>query len=99
MDLSSRVFDQEGLTFDMLKAYDLVIWDDLGTIVNGVSSNDVAIFQQLYAADIPLYFMGDDLAKATANLPLEQRSVWTRLLHLNPTDADNLANRVTIADT
>ncbi len=80
MDLSSRVFDQEGLTFEALADYDLVIWDDLGS--PGLTGNDVSIFQQLHAADIPLYLIGDDLVQVTDLLPVPQQSVWRNLLHL-----------------
>jgi uncharacterized repeat protein (TIGR01451 family) len=46
---------------------------------------EVNIFQRLYDADLPLYFIGERLAASTANLTQPYRSQWTTLTHLNPT--------------
>ena len=92
LNLSSRVFNQEGLTFAALEDYDLIIWDDLGS--PGLTGNDVSIFQQLYDADKPLYFIGDDLVQNTGLLPAAQQSVWRNLLHLKPGGQDIPGKRV-----
>ena len=72
LDLDSHVFNQEGLTYDALQTYDLVIWDDLGTQTDGLSGNDVTVFQQLHNAGTPLYLIGNDLARASGvNVPAQ----------------------------
>ncbi len=93
MELSSRVFNQEGLTFEALEDYDLIIWDDLGS--PGVTGNDVGIFQQLRDADKPLYFIGDDLVQNTGLLPVPLQSVWRNLLHLKAGAPDIAGKRIT----
>ncbi len=82
MDLSSRVFNQEGLTLEMLADYDLIIWDDLGVVVNGLTANDVAIFKQLHDQQKPLYFIGTQLVASANNLPVNLRPLWTELTGL-----------------
>jgi uncharacterized repeat protein (TIGR01451 family) len=84
MGLSSRVFDQAGLTFEALQRYRLIIWDDLGTTTNGLSANDVQVFQKALTAGIPLYLIGERLAASTANLTEPERSEWIALTHLIP---------------
>ncbi|PYI88856.1 MAG: hypothetical protein DME26_02655, partial [Verrucomicrobia bacterium] len=82
--LSWHVFDQEGLTFQALTNFSLVIWDDLGTTNQGLTDKEVNIFQRLYDVQIPLYFIGESVASSTLNLTQPFRSQWTGLTHLNP---------------
>jgi len=83
--LSYHVFDQEGLTFTALTNFNVIIWDDLGSTNQGLTDIEVNIFQRLYDAELPLYFIGERLAASTANLTQPYRSQWTALTHLNPT--------------
>ena len=98
LELDSHVFNQEGLTFEALQTYDLVIWDDLGTLTDGLAGNDVLIFHQVHTAGIPLYFIGNDLARATSTLPANARSAWTGLLHLDPADTETAGELVTVSE-
>ncbi|MSU62969.1 MAG: hypothetical protein EXS31_11350 [Pedosphaera sp.] len=98
LDLCSHVFNREGLTFDALQTYDLVIWDDLGALPGGLFGNDVSVFHQVHNAGIPLYFIGNDLARATGSLPANAQSVWTGLLHLKPADTEANSQLVTISE-
>jgi uncharacterized repeat protein (TIGR01451 family) len=84
LNLSSRVFDQEGLTFTALKKFDLVIWDDLGTTTGGLTANDIAIFTQLHDAGIPLYLIGGKLTASGALLSAAASQSWTILTGLTP---------------
>ncbi len=82
--MESQVFDQEGLTFEMLAGYDLIIWDDLGTPTDGLTANDVGVLQSTFDAGIPLYFIGEALVTSAQNLAEPERSQWLALLHLQP---------------
>jgi uncharacterized repeat protein (TIGR01451 family) len=95
MGLISQVFDQAGLTFDALKNFKLVIWDDLSYAAGGLTTNDVDVFQGVFNAHIPLYFIGDDLA-LSATFALEgtpQKTNWVNLIHLNATVNNYGGNR------
>ncbi len=83
LDLSVKVFNQEGLTLAALQKYDLVIWDDLGSVSGGLTTNDVAIFNQLYGSGIPLYFIGNKLGASGAALAPDFARTWAALTHLN----------------
>ncbi|MSU62580.1 MAG: hypothetical protein EXS31_09310 [Pedosphaera sp.] len=98
LELDSHVFNQAGLTFEALQTYDLVIWDDLGTLTDGLSGNDVVIFQQIHNAGIPLYFIGNDLARATSTLPANAQSIWTGLMHLKPAGTEIAGELVTVSE-
>jgi uncharacterized repeat protein (TIGR01451 family) len=82
LGLTYYVFDQETVTFEALKDFKLVIWDDLGKAVGGLRDQDVDIFQSVYSAQIPLYFIGERLANSTTNLTAAFAAKWTSLLHL-----------------
>jgi uncharacterized repeat protein (TIGR01451 family) len=95
--LSSKVFNQEGLTYDQLKSFDLVIWDDLGTVAGGLSANDVNIFEALHEASLPLYFIGTKLVSSRNNLSANIQPVWDRLIRLD-SGADPVGgNQVSVA--
>jgi uncharacterized repeat protein (TIGR01451 family) len=98
LDLSSKVFNQEGSTFDLLKSFDLVIWDDLGTVAGGLSANDVNLFESLYEANIPLYFIGTKLVGSESNLPANVQLVWNHLIRLNPSGDPTGGTQVTVND-
>ncbi len=98
LELCSHVFNQEGLTFEALETYDLVIWDDLGESTGGLSANDVTIFQQIHNAGIPLYLIGNDLARVTTALPANVQSIWTGLLHLKPANTEATSESVKISE-
>ena len=82
MGFTSQVFDQEGLTFDVLKSFKLVIWDDLGSAAGGIVAADVDLYQSLTDSRVPLYFIGDDLARTTTLLSEPHRTRWSQLIRL-----------------
>ena len=79
MGLSPWVFDQEGLTFEALRRFRLVVWDDLGR--PGLANSTVDILQRVYDAGIPLYFMGEKLGSARNDLSSVMRLTWEWLTH------------------
>lgn len=82
MGYCARVFDQEGLNFDELTSYWLVIWDDLGE--PGLSSATARTLRQLFDYGIPVYLIGDRLLSALNSLEASAREDWIYLLHMNP---------------
>ena len=92
MGLSSVVFDQEGLSFQDLESFSLVIWDDLGAQWGGLTDHDVGIFKTAFAFGIPLYFVGDDLAFQAINLSTRSLGDWVNLLHLNLGEGGNYSD-------
>gem|GEM_PF-1526292 len=84
LGVSSQVFDQEGLAFDALRDFRLVIWDDLGVASQGLTDNDVAIFRQAFNNEMSLLFLGEALMASADNLSAAQRSAWSALTRLAP---------------
>lgn len=82
MGYCARVFDQEGLTFEELTFYQLVIWDDLGSV--GLSDATVTILGQVFDTGIPLYLIGEQLLAAGGSLTPAGRNLWLKQLHLTP---------------
>jgi len=80
LGLASHVFDAPGLTFEVLAKFQLVIWDDLGTL--GLTDADVTLFKRIYDSGKPLYFIGEALAFSTTSLSAAQQAVWTELIQL-----------------
>ena len=70
-----------------------------GTGASGLTDADVALFQRVFANGIPLYFIGDRLAAATANLSASVRPQWTSLLRLTPATTKLNAGTVNLVDT
>ncbi|MSU62920.1 MAG: hypothetical protein EXS31_11100, partial [Pedosphaera sp.] len=83
-DLTSQVFRRDNILFENLRLFDLVIWDDVGAAAGGIVASEVALLKQLYDVEIPLYFVGDDLARSGAALTGAARVTWSNLLHQNP---------------
>ena len=83
MGFNSTVFDNDGLTYDLVSGYDLLIWDDLGYQASGLSDSNVSVFNKFYQSGKPLYFIGDDLAYSSINLSQESATVWKNLIHLS----------------
>lgn len=84
MGLGSQVFDQAGLTANLLNGFELVIWDDLGQQTTGVTPSTVDVLSQIYAAGIPVYLIGEHLASSAALLPTAQQTEWMNLTLLSP---------------
>jgi uncharacterized repeat protein (TIGR01451 family) len=100
LDLSTRIFNQEGLTFDALKNFDLIIWDDLGQTANGLTANDVSILTGLFAAGKPVYLIGSKLTASAATLPPSVAAGWSALTHLSPAGPPISGdNQVTVQDS
>jgi len=62
----------------------LVLWDDLGNSAQGLTDREVAIFDRVFTNGTPLYFIGENLASAAANLSEPFRVKWLELIHLSP---------------
>jgi uncharacterized repeat protein (TIGR01451 family) len=59
----------------------LIVWDDQGVIDGGLSDVDVAVLQQAFGANIPLYLIGEKLGQSLDNFTNAQSVVdWTGLL-------------------
>jgi uncharacterized repeat protein (TIGR01451 family) len=82
MGLSSQVFNQEGLTFEVLTNYELVMWDNLDGQTNRITDNTVNVLQNVFAYGIPLYLIGENLASDTLALDPAQQAQWTELTSL-----------------
>lgn len=86
MSVSSKVFDQSGLTIDSLAGFDLIIWDDLSFAGGGIANVDVFLYDAVRQNGQNLYFIGDDLAFSTPwALTPPADSIWTGLIHLTAT--------------
>jgi PKD repeat protein len=97
MGLGSRVFDQDGLTFETLRAYRLVIWAGLSRIGEGVTDNDVDILKRSFSVGIPLFFIGDRLASDVSHLVESARLKWQSLIHVRILSPRSSSGRVDIA--
>src|SRR5207244_3555755 len=85
---SSQVFRRDAINFETLRHFDLVIWDEADGAdgaESGMTPGEVDIFVKLYQADVPLYFIGQDLARAGNNLSGSARVNWSNLIHLRAT--------------
>jgi uncharacterized repeat protein (TIGR01451 family) len=80
--LGSEVYDQSGLTAQMLSSYQIIIWDDLGLATNGLTPSTVDALFAAYNQGIPLYLIGERLASSAASLPEPERSQWMALTRL-----------------
>ncbi len=100
MDLISQPFRRDAITFDNLRLFDLVIWDDIGAGANTVTAAEVTLLKRLYDAEIPLYFVGNDLARQGTTLTGASRTTWSNLLRLNPaTTAPPVGGSVSLVDS
>ena len=80
----TRVLDRQGLTFELMSTFSLIIWDDLGSTQQPLSEAEVALFRQAYDAGIAWYFIGDHLAGVTSVMSPAAAAGWTNLVHLAP---------------
>ena len=83
LGLSSQIFEQEGLSFESVADYKLIIWDDLGGFDQGLTENDVRVFQEAQENLIPVYFIGEVLSTSGRALNSPSQSDWARLTHLS----------------
>ena len=83
MQLSSQVYDQQGLSPQALNGFELVIWDGLGTSTNALASGTVDALYAAYTNGKPLYLIGERLASAGTTLPEPEQSEWTALTRLS----------------
>ncbi|MCC7375252.1 MAG: PKD domain-containing protein [Verrucomicrobiales bacterium] len=79
--LKVRILDQEGLYFELVRDFKLIIWNDLGSTTQWITDNDVEVLAQAKASGIPVYLMGDTFASSISHLPL-QSTQWQRLTHV-----------------
>jgi hypothetical protein len=81
----TKVLDQEGLRFDLVKGFKVIIWNDQGTVDGGLADNDVIVLKQAYDAGIPLYLIGEHLAEPLNYLSDAGYYPWSRLLGVRKT--------------
>ncbi|MSU20156.1 MAG: hypothetical protein EXS30_02025, partial [Pedosphaera sp.] len=96
LGISSQVFDQEGLTFEAIKDYKLIIWDDLGSAAQGLTDKDVGIFREAFDHEIAIFFIGEALSASAKNLSALQRNQWINLIHLTPDENQRGNGTVTL---
>lgn len=76
-----KVLDQEGLTFELVQGFKLIIWNDQGQTDGGLTDNDVGVLRQAYDAGIPLFLIGAKLGESRDFLRDERRfDQWTKLV-------------------
>ena len=97
MGVASHVFNKEEVNFDVLKYYDMVIWDDLGYQSGGIYNDVAAVIWQYYNTGKPVYFIGDDLSYSAGNLSEDWATKWISMLHL--VRADNFSYSQYVAIT
>ncbi|MBI3417306.1 MAG: DUF11 domain-containing protein [Verrucomicrobia bacterium] len=99
MGVTSQVLDHQSLTFETLQQFQLIIWDDTANRANGLSEADVELFRRVFTNGVPLYFIGNQLASATANLSASSRALWTGLVHLRAATTQTSAGSVNLVNT
>jgi uncharacterized repeat protein (TIGR01451 family) len=99
MGLGSQVFDQAGLSANLLGGFELVIWDDAGVGTNGLAATTVDVLNSLYAVGIPLYLIGEHLVSAGASLPSSEQAAWVGLTHLGAVSGGACSGTMTINDS
>lgn len=84
-----RVLDQQGLHFDLVRGFRLIIWDDCGLKSAAVQPNTVAVLKAAWLARIPLYLIGQHLGGDASSLAkqgdAEAVAGWLALTRLQPT--------------
>ena len=99
MGLGSQVFDQAGLSLNVLGGFELVIWDDVGVLTNGLTPNTVDILNGVYTSGTNLYLIGEHLLSAGANLPPSQQAEWMSLTHLGAASEGSASGTITITNS
>jgi hypothetical protein len=94
LGMTSQVFDQGGLRFQSVSDYQLIIWNDAGA--EGLTANDVGVFREALANQIPLYLIGESLAVSGRGLTGAARTDWARLTHLAPGLSGSSAGSITV---
>src|SRR5207247_7433928 len=82
LGLTYHVFNREELTSQVIRNFSLIIWDDLGVTSEHLTEREVSIFHEAFVAEIPLYFIGENLASVSQQLTEPARSQWVGLTHL-----------------
>jgi len=93
-----RVLDQEGLHFDLVRDFRLIIWNDTGDDTAGITTNDVAVLQQARTFGIPLYFIGENLVSDGLRLDDQTaRKTWFDLIQVTPAEGRVPSGRIELA--
>ncbi len=98
MGFGSQIFHRDDADLATLRQFDLVIWDDPGNASIGITPAEVDLFVKLYQANIPLYFIGQGLARAESRLSASNRMKWSNLTRLQPTTRLNGAGGIEIVE-
>jgi uncharacterized repeat protein (TIGR01451 family) len=99
MGLGSQVFDQAGLSLNLLGGFQLVIWDDVGVLSNGLTPNTVDVLSGVYRSGTKLYLIGEHLVSAGAQLPPGQQAEWMSLTHLGAASGGSGSGTITITNS
>ncbi len=82
--LTSYAFAPTDLTLETLQPFKLILWDDLGGRVPSLTETTVRALSAASTNGVPIYFIGENLTSAAAQLAEPFRSLWTELIHLTP---------------
>ncbi|MGE3311486.1 MAG: immunoglobulin domain-containing protein, partial [Limisphaerales bacterium] len=95
-----RVLDQEGLHFDLVRGFRLIIWDDTGDDSQGITANDVEVLLEAWNHGIPLYFIGENLVSDGLRLGDEaSRVAWSELIRMVPGTGTVSAGMVALGES
>jgi uncharacterized repeat protein (TIGR01451 family) len=97
MGLGSVVFDQAGLSSNLLAGFRLVIWDDVG-LANALATNTVDALAEVCAGHVPVYLIGGHLVSAGTSLPAREQAEWVGLTHLGAGPGGICDGPITIID-
>ena len=95
-----KVLDQEGLRFELVQGFRLIIWDDVGARDSGITPDTVGVLWDAWQHRIPLYFIGETLASSAFHLDALDEpaavATWTNLVRLVPTTSTVTGGQVSL---
>ena len=83
LGFSARVFEPSEITYDMLKFFQLVIWNDAGQSAPTLTGENLTALERTFARGIPLYFIGEHVASAANHLSDGDMQKWTALTRVS----------------
>ncbi len=87
MGLAVSFFEPAHLDLESLRACRALVWLTGAASVPVLTDDTRALLQQAAAEGVSLYFAGEGLAVAVAELDEPRRAAWTQLLHIEPRSA------------
>ncbi|MCI0535306.1 MAG: HYR domain-containing protein [Verrucomicrobiales bacterium] len=85
LDVISEFFSRSEAELEVLKTFDLVIWDDFDAPASALTENHIAMLQELRTAGRPVYFVGTKLLQSADHLSAQLRTTWSGLTRLRAT--------------